>query len=186
MARITGNTALTALAVATAIFIAPTAWSGGKLAASQKTFTSQGVPVSSKLALKQPSSDRFIVTYRDGAKQLGATARAQGFSKAGTSLGLRIAPMRTLATGASLVRTDRKLDKAQTKRLINELMKDTNVRAVEVDRLYKPMLVPNDPGYAQQWHYKNGPNGINAEPAWDLSTGAGVVTIYCVSLLHSL
>ena len=37
------------------------------------------------------------------------------------------------------------------------------------------MMVPNDPLYAQQWHYKNGPGGINAEPAWDISTGAGVV-----------
>lgn len=175
MARITGNTALTALAVATAIFVAPVAWSGGKFATVQKSFQKQGAPVSSQLALKRPSSDRFIITYRDGGRQVGATARAQGYSKAGNALGLRIAPMRVLATGASLVRTDRKLDKAQTKRFINELMKDPNVRAVEIDRLYKPLLVPNDPGYAQQWHYKNGPNGINAEPAWDLSTGDGVV-----------
>ena len=171
MARITSNTALTALAVATAIFIAPAAWSGGKLA----TFQKKGVPVSSQLAGKQATNDRFIVTYRNTGRMVGATARTQGFAKASSALGLKLKPLHVLGTGASLVRSDRKLDKVQTKRLINELMKDPNVRAVEVDRLYTPKLVPNDPGYADQWHYKDGPNGINAEPAWDLSTGEGVV-----------
>ncbi len=171
MARITSTASLSALAVATAIFIAPAAWSGGKLT----TFQKQGIPASSQLAQKQASNDRFIITYRDGGRQVGANARTQGFSKAGGALGMRLTPMRVLSTGGSLIKTDRKLDKAQTKRLIKELMKDPNVRAVEPDRLYKPMLVPNDPLYAQQWHYKNGPTGINAEPAWDLATGTGVV-----------
>ena len=170
MARITSNTALTALAVATAIFIAPAAWSGGKLATFQKK-----MPVSSQLAGKQATNDRFIITYRDAGRAVGANARSLGLSKVKRAMGLSVQPLRVLGTGASLVRTDRKLDKAQTKRLINELMKDPNVRAVEVDRLYTPKLVPNDPGYADQWHYKDGPNGINAEPAWDLSTGEGVV-----------
>ena len=170
MARITSNTALTALAVATAIFIAPAAWSGGKLATFQKK-----MPVSSQLAGKQATNDRFIITYRDAGRAVGANARSLGLAKVKRAMGLSVQPLRVLGTGASLVRTDRKLDKAQTKRLINELMKDPNVRAVEVDRLYTPKLVPNDPGYADQWHYKDGPNGINAEPAWDLSTGEGVV-----------
>ena len=171
MIRITSATCFTALAVATAIFIAPSAYSGGKLA----TFSKPGLPASSQLAGKQPANDRFIVTYRGGGKKLAASARRQGFANAGQALGMRIGQVRLLATGASLVRVDRKLDKVATKRLINELMKDPNVRAVEVDRLYKPMLVPNDPGYADQWHYKNGVGGINVEPAWDLSTGEGVV-----------
>lgn len=171
MIRITSSTCLTALAVATAIFIAPSAYSGGKLA----TFSKPGLPVSSQLAGKQPANDRFIVTYRDGGKRLTASARGQGFANAGQALGMRISQVRTLATGASLVRTDRKLDKVATKRLMIELLKDPNVRAVDIDARVRPAFVPNDPMYAQQWHYKNGPGGINLEPAWDLTQGDGVV-----------
>lgn len=33
------------------------------------------------------------------------------------------------------------------------------------------LMVPNDPYYAYQWHLR----AINAEPAWDISTGSGVI-----------
>jgi serine protease len=54
-------------------------------------------------------------------------------------------------------------------------MKDPNVRAVEPDIRLQRAFVPNDPGYAQQWHYKNGPGGVNLEPAWDINKGDGIV-----------
>jgi serine protease len=172
MIRITRSTGLTALAVATAVFIAPVAYSGGKLA----TFAQRGLPASSQLAAKQqPSTDRFIVSYRDGGARLTAATRNEALSKAAIALGVRISPVRTLATGASLIRTERKLGRVATKRLMIELLKDPNVRAVDIDARVKPAFVPNDPLYAQQWHYGNGAGGINLEPAWDLSQGEGVV-----------
>ena len=166
----------TALAIATAFVVAPVANSGGRLPAANKVKVSTLSPQAAQAARQQPAQhDRFIVTYKAGAKRLSAAAAGQQWASAAKAVGVAIAPMRTLATGASLIRTDRKLDPAATKQLMLELMKDPNVLAVEPDRLRKPMMVPNDPGYAQQWHYKNGPGGINAEPAWDLSTGDGVV-----------
>ena len=172
MIRITRSTGLTALAVATAVFIAPVAYSGGKLA----TFAQRGLPASSQLAAKQQAStDRFIVTYRDGGARLTAATRNEALSKAAVALGVRIRPVRTLATGASLIRTERKLGRAAAKRLMIELLKDPNVRAVDIDARVKPAFVPNDPLYTQQWHYGNGAGGINLEPAWDLSQGDGVV-----------
>ena len=172
MIRITRSTGLTALAVATAVFIAPVAYSGGKLA----TFAQRGLPASSQLAAKQQvSTDRFIVTYRDGGARLTAATRNEALSKAAVALGVRIRPVRTLATGASLIRTERKLGRAAAKRLMIELLKDPNVRAVDIDARVKPAFVPNDPLYTQQWHYGNGAGGINLEPAWDLSQGDGVV-----------
>ncbi len=166
----------TALAIATAILAAPSAYSGGKLPVANKVKVSTLSPQAAKAAKKQPQQhDRFIVTYRSDAKRLSAAATTQQLASASKTLGVGIAPMRTLATGSSLIRTDRKLDSAATKQLMIELMKDPNVLAVEPDRLRKPLMVPNDPLYAQQWHYKNGPGGINAEPAWELSTGDGVV-----------
>ena len=43
----------------------------------------------------------------------------------------------------------------------------------------QPLLLPNDPGLASQWHYRGPPaemGGANLPPAWDLTTGsAGIV-----------
>ena len=166
----------TALAIATAILVAPAAYSGGKLPIANKVKVSTLSPQAAKAAKKQPQQhDRFIITYRSDAKRLSAAATDTQLATAAKNLGVGIAPLRTLATGSSLIRTDRKLDSAATKALMIELMKDPSVLAVEPDRLRKPLMVPNDPLYAQQWHYKNGPGGINAEPAWDLATGDGIV-----------
>ncbi len=166
----------TALAIATAFVVAPVANSGGRLPAANKVKVSTLSPQAAQAAKQQPAQhDRFIVTYKSSAQRVSAAAAQQQWATAAKAVGVGIAPMRTLATGSALIRTDRKLDSAATKQLMLELMKDPNVLAVEPDRLRKPMMVPNDPGYAQQWHYKNGPGGINAEPAWDLSTGDGVV-----------
>lgn len=171
MIRKTGLIRSTTLAIATAIFVIPVANSGGKL----PTLVQRGGPVSSQPLAKQPQHDRFIIHYRDGGRKATAAATRQRLTQAAQVLGIGIQPMRTLATGGTLIHLDRKLDKTAGKRLTLELMKDPNVLAVEPDRLLQPAFVPNDPGYPLQWHYKNGPGGINLEPAWDIARGAGIV-----------
>ena len=172
MTRKTGSMKWSALAIATAIVIAPVAYSGGKL---DSFVLRGGVSPAAQNAASQAPNDRFIISYRKGARSLSAASANNILANAARETGVGIEPLRTLATGASLIRTDRKLDRAATKRLMVALQNDPNVLAVEVDRLYQPLLVPNDPGYASQWHYQDGPGGINAEPAWDLSTGEGIV-----------
>lgn len=161
---------LTALAVAAAAIVAPVAWSGGRAPVidrvAQKTATA--VPA------QEDTHDRFIVTYRDAASAAKSAPGAR-FADASNRMGMSVRSLRTLSTGAEVVRTDRKLDLAQSKQFMVELMRDPNVLAVEPDVRVTPRFVPNDPLYAQQWHYRNGPGGINAEPAWDLSRGDGIV-----------
>ncbi|MEI2455866.1 S8 family peptidase [Lysobacter firmicutimachus] len=167
----------TALALATAVVVAPVAYSGGKLQAFNKVHGPAAT--TSKKAVKKAAAEtynRFIVTRAPGANaKLSAAAVNQQYADAATKLGIAIRPLRTLATGASLIRTDSKLSAAQVKDLAIELMKDPSVIAVEPDVRVQRLAVPNDPGYAQQWHYKNGPGGLNLEPAWDLSDGDGIV-----------
>lgn len=161
---------LTALAIAAAAIVAPVAWSGSRAPIVDKT---QNL-TSTRAAAQEEQSDRFIVTYRNNAQT--AKSASQGkFSTASTTLGMGIRGMRTLSTGSDLIRTDRKLGLAESKQLMSELMKDPNVLAVEVDRRMKPLFVPNDPLYAQQWHYKSGAGGVNLEPAWDITRGDGIV-----------
>jgi len=167
----------TALAIATAVLVAPAAYSGSKL----QTFSKLQGPkaTTSAKAVKKAAAqtyDRFIVTRAPGANaKLSAAAVNKQYANAAGKLGIGIAPMRTLATGASLIRTDTKLNTAAMKELAIELMKDPSVIAVEPDLLKQKTMVPSDPGYAQQWHYKNGPGGINLEPAWDITDGDGIV-----------
>lgn len=166
------------LAVATAAAMAPIAWSATKPAvvATHTSNVDHSALGRAAAATAAPAGhDRFIVTYRSDARRMGAATVTDTLAAASKGTGIRVVPMRTLGTGAALVRTDRKLDAEAHKRLVVELMKDPNVLAVEPDRLRKPLLVPDDPLYSQQWHYKDGPGGINVEPAWDLSTGAGSI-----------
>lgn len=169
--RTTGSIQWTALAIASAMFIAPAAYSGGK----PLSLAIKPVPASAQKKAAATHYDRYIITYRTGATKLSASAQRQQFDKVGKAMGASIVPMRTLATGASLVRMSKPLDKAGNKRFINEMLKDPAILAVEPDRKLQRAAVPNDPMYPMQWHYMAGKGGINAVPAWDLSTGTGVV-----------
>ena len=159
---------LTALAIAAAAIVAPVAWSGSRVPIVNKASTT------TRAAVQEEQFNRFIVTYRSNART-AATTRQATFANASTTLGYNVRAARVLSTGAQLIRTDTKLDLAASKQLMIEIMKDPNVLAVEPDVRMKRLFVPNDTLYAQQWHYKNGAGGINAEPAWDVTKGAGTV-----------
>lgn len=168
----------TALAVATAMLVAPLAHSGGRYGtAVRATPAMSGARAKPGAKAPAPRHDRFIVSYRGGTRVGAATAgaRRKALGEAARALGVGIAPMRTLATGALLIRTDRKLDKQAAKRLILALSRDPDVIAVEPDIRLQRAFVPNDPLYAQQWHYRCRPAGIDLEPALDISRGDGTV-----------
>lgn len=67
-------------------------------------------------------------------------------------------------------------------RVAQDLQLVPGIEWASPDRLsgWRPHLVPQDPYYPQQFHLSNSntrfgvPVDINVEPAWDLSTGAGV------------
>jgi serine protease len=123
--------------------------------------------------------DRFIVKYRDGsAEQASSTTMQRSLSAAAVSAGagkkLGVNHVRRIATGADVVRADRKLDRAEAETLMRQIAADANVEYVEVDKLNKPLLTPNDTSYSQQWGY-SGTYGIRADQAWDVTNGSGAV-----------
>ncbi|KAA2284216.1 S8 family serine peptidase [Arenimonas fontis] len=140
--------------------------------------------------------DRFIVKYRDGApeaqnaaalqralerasvgaQQMIQAQRAQaGRIGAGDAKPLQIGHLRRLSVGGEVVRTNRKLSRAEAQELMRQLAAHPNVEYVEVDQLMKAIFTPNDTRYSEQWGYFNATGGIRADQAWDVSTGAGVV-----------
>ncbi len=137
------------------------------------------------------SFDQFIVKYRAGAPERtdaalrargldavarSVTVRSQALRSTGAQAGaLRIAHQRRLAMGADVIRVDRSLDRVDSETLMRQLAADPSVEYVEVDRINRPLLTPNDPRYAAQWHYHEATGGLNLPAAWDKSTGSGVV-----------
>jgi serine protease len=172
MTRVTSTITATslAIAIAAAMVAAPTAYSAGKSSTRIKGST----PMLAKQASELSEFDSFIISYRKGAKA-NATTHRQHLQAAARKLGIRISPRQDLSTGARVIAIDRKLGKAASKRLALELMKDPGVRAVEPNRRLYRAFTPNDPLFPQQWHYANGPGGIDLEGGWNKAHGDGIV-----------
>ena len=129
-----------------------------------------------------PEHRQFIVKFKDGNQLVANTTAlasslktaAAGLPSAqGRALGLQ--QVRRLATGPSVVRSDRALDQAESELLMRKLAADPNVEYVEVDQIMRANLVPNDPRLGEQWGFGTSNASINVRPAWDQATGTGVV-----------
>lgn len=128
--------------------------------------------LSPTLSAQEVPTDRLIVKYR---RDVGAAlpARAQD---AATRRGLRLELLRRGALGTHVLRLERRLPLADMRQLAREIADgDADVEYAEPDRILHALATPNDTQYGQQWHYYEARGGINAPPAWDLSTGSGVV-----------
>ncbi|MBU8975389.1 S8 family serine peptidase [Lysobacter sp. MMG2] len=128
----------------------------------------------------ETKNDRFIVKYKDGSAERANVATLQSAlstaaaSSTGRGKALGLKHLRRIATGADVVRADRKLDRVEAESLMRQIAADPNVEYVEVDKINKPLLTPNDTRYSEQWGY-SGTYGIKANQAWDVTNGAGAV-----------
>lgn len=140
----------------------------------------------------QQEFDQFIVKYRDGSverrnvnalnrglerveQKMRTEAAARGFAKAGGPAEMKVRHLRRMALGADVVRAGRKLDRSEAETLMRQIAADPSVEYVEVDARMYPLFTPNDTNYNQQWGYFDADAGINAQAAWDVSTGSGVI-----------
>nr|WP_082611382.1 S8 family serine peptidase [Lysobacter sp. Root916] len=126
--------------------------------------------------------DQFIVKYKDQSAERSSAAALQsslsGAARAlpavsGKHLGLK--QLRRMALGADVVRSDRKLSRAEAESLMRQIAADPNVDYVEPDLVMQALATPNDPRYNEQWHYATNAVGANVSSAWDTATGTGVV-----------
>lgn len=131
--------------------------------------------VSQTASAKDGFPQQIIVKYRDNAAMSAkaATAIGDNLKQVGQRRGLVLQRLRTMATGAEVVRVGRDLDAREVADLLAELKADGRVEYAEEDRIMKPFLVPNDSRYNEQWHLFEAAAGIAAPTAWDVSTGSG-------------
>ena len=121
-------------------------------------------------------TDRIIIKYKNEVAGANAMTMSQGaLQRAAHSAGHGFKHMRRLATGAQLLRLEKRASKAELDAIISRLQQDPEVEYVEPDRLMQPMATPNDTNYSQQWHYFEATGGLNLPAAWDVTQGQGVV-----------
>lgn len=135
-----------------------------------------GGPGATAAVAQAAPTDRLIVKYRDGAlaAQRGLPHRAA--QDAALRRGVQLKLLRIGVFEAHVMRLDRALAHADVQALARDIMaSDPEVEYAEPDRVLHPQFAPNDTQYGQQWHYFEATAGINLPPAWDKSTGSGVV-----------
>ncbi|MFL6664744.1 MAG: S8 family peptidase [Rhizobacter sp.] len=140
-------------------------------------------PASAAAADQPAPTDRLIIRYRNGVA--GAASAADAAQRAVLHLGaqdvalrhnVQLRLLRLGALDTHVMKLDRHLAHADVERLAQDIMvSDSSVEYAEADRILHPLFTPNDTQYGQQWHYFEATGGLNLPPAWDKSTGSGVV-----------
>jgi serine protease len=116
-------------------------------------------------------SGRIIVKFRAGSDKALATASSRA-TKAATAAQVALRPVRTLAIGADVVALAQPVSEADTARVAARIAADPGVVYAEPDRPRYAQRTPNDPFVSTQTYFGNGPTGISALAAWDITTGS--------------
>jgi serine protease len=132
--------------------------------------------VSSAMAQSdQLLQQQVIVLWKPKAQvQDNTVSAASTLSSMQARFGISMRSMRTLGTGAEVFKLSQRLTDAQMQDLLANLRGSGLVEYAEPDRMLTASFTPNDPGYAQQWHYFEATGGLNLPPAWDITSGAGI------------
>ncbi|OUS74294.1 peptidase S8 [Pseudoalteromonas sp. A601] len=141
-----------------------------------------------KLQGQDPLGTRFIIKYKNNSSEMATLSatdtspqmmnkKAQGFVKSFTSKKGKIKAqyVRSMAlSNHHVMRAEKKLSPDEAQEYMQDVIASGNVEYIEIDQMLKPFATPNDPMYADQWHYYEQAGGLNLPTAWDTATGAGV------------
>lgn len=119
---------------------------------------------------------QVIVQYaKPGQGQANRSDRAnEVLAAVSQRLSVKLERVRTLGTGAELVRIKDNRGQDRRAEVAAQFSKNPHVLYAEVDQLLKPLATPNDTRYNEQWHYFEATGGMRLPAAWDVSTGSGI------------
>jgi serine protease len=119
------------------------------------------------------STDRFIIKLREPSTR-DIERRIQDIGR--TSMG-GVTYLRRMSGNSDVVKVPRKLQKVEAEEIARRLRAHPGVASAEPDYLMVHHVLPNDPMFAQQWHYYEPAGGINLPAAWDNSTGSSNIVV---------
>jgi serine protease len=141
-------------------------------------------------AIPQPHAytSQLIVKYRDsGTVQAAASGDVRAKATALARLnnltavaGIKISHVRFMSGNGHVVKLPRLMTTTEANAVARKLNSDPNVEYAEPDIRMFPKLVPNDPYYANQWHYMSpatAAGGANLPGAWDITTGSSNIVV---------
>ncbi|MEO6745191.1 MAG: S8 family peptidase, partial [Caldimonas sp.] len=129
-------------------------------------------PLVAEAPVDAEQTDRFIVRLRDPS----ADPRPRLVALGGR-FGERFEHLRAMSGNAHVVRLARRMVRAEARETARRLRSDPDLLSIEPDLVLRPMAVPNDPYFGQQWHYHEAAGGINLPAAWDITTGSNGITV---------
>ena len=115
---------------------------------------------------------QFIVSFKKTPGNATPNGRANAWGKAAKQQGVSVRELRALATGATLISSDKALSDQAATDFMDAIVASGAVNAVEPDARMTAVLTPNDTRYGEQWDF-TGTNGMRIPGAWDVSTGSG-------------
>jgi len=122
-------------------------------------------------------TDQIIIKYRSASAalsvQVDAAATLQRLSDAAAAPLTYVRPM---TDDTHVLRLPERRPLAEVAAITDRLAKLPEIEYAEPDRILRPLLVPNDPQYTNQWHYF-GTYGIDAPAAWDITTGSSEIVV---------
>ena len=113
-------------------------------------------------------TQQLIITMRDQSPD----DMPRRVHELGASAAMALSHVRRMSGNAHVVQLERRMSHADARRMARLLALDPRVQAVEPDLRVFAQQLPNDPMFAQQWHYYEAAGGINLPSAWDVTIGA--------------
>ena len=123
------------------------------------------------------TTDRIIIKYKNSSNMNATGASALAFMRRNlmSKPGLNIRHVRQMHSGAHIMQLDKHTPVNEVNVLLSSIQADPEVEYAEPDLLLKPLAIPNDSRYNEQWHYFEATAGINLPAAWDITQGASAV-----------
>ncbi|HEY1156199.1 MAG TPA: peptidase S8/S53 subtilisin kexin sedolisin, partial [Arthrobacter sp.] len=165
-----GNTAM-GLLIATTIVASATAATAN---AANNPAVPPGPSAPGSSAGAALPTDQFIVKFKPSAAG-SAVERGKTYAKAAGDTSIDVREVKTTAGDAKVVKASRRLNAAESQRMLESIAAGANVASVEPDILMYPSATPNDPYYAQQWALSDPNVGIRVPSVWDKTTGTGQI-----------
>ncbi len=128
-------------------------------------------------------TNRLIVKYKDMSIARAQTLSSSRVQALSARAGVTLTHLRPMSGNGQVFRLPRRMSLDEAKAIADRVAADPGVEYAQPDRLLFPMMVPDDPQYANQWHYKSpdAPDyeiaGINLPAAWDITTGSSSLVI---------
>ena len=116
-------------------------------------------------------TNRLIIKFSDFETATQQHLNPEQLQALSIQAGIPLAHLRPASGRNQILLMPQPLPLGEVKKIADKLSRSETVLSAEADVRYLPQLIPTDADYGKQWYLFETPGGINAEAAWDITTG---------------